>query len=552
MASGPTIVAKFIADTSALVSGVTTATGTAGGKLASFGKKAAIAVGGGLAVGKVVEFGKAAVTAATDDAESQAQLAQALKNTTGATDKQVEAAEDYIANLSKSTAIADDDLRPALATLARSYGSTEEAQAALTVATDVAAGTGKDLSTVTDAMGKAALGSTGGLAKLGVATKGAGGEALTADQIMQNMAATFEGQAAVAAESTAGQMRAAQVAMGEFSETVGTAVMPAVGQLAVILTTYLLPALQMLLDNKAALIGIGIVLAGLFTAWAAGAIAAGIATLGAAAPFVAIGAAIGVAAVLIVEHWDTIKGAAMAVFNWLQDNWPLLLAIITGPIGAAVLIVARNWDTIKAAATSVYEWVKGKWDAIAAAIGGVVGTISGYIATIVEQIKKPIAAATEVWRWVSDKFKAIAAAISGVIGGIRDSIGKIVSAIKAPMNLLIGAWNRVHFKIPAITIPKWEAFGKTIFGGATIGGQSFSLGHIEPLAAGGVITAPTLALIGEAGPEIVTPEALLRSIMREEAGPGASYTLNIYPRQVDPSDLAHAFRRLELIAGHRV
>src|SRR5262245_43989114 len=126
MATGPSIVAKFLADTSQLTSDVDKATSSAGSSISSFAKKAALAIGGAFAVREIVDFGKAAVEAAAADAESQAQLAAALQNVTGATKDQVAAAEDYIANLSKQAAIADDELRPALATLVRGFGDQEK------------------------------------------------------------------------------------------------------------------------------------------------------------------------------------------------------------------------------------------------------------------------------------------------------------------------------------------------------------------------------------------------------------------------------------------
>ena len=62
-----------------------------------------------------------------------------------------------------------------------------------------------------------------------------------------------------------------------------------------------------------------------------------------------------------------------------------------------------------------------------------------------------------------------------------------------------------------------------------------------------MLTSATLFVGGEAGTEIVAPEDMLRAIMREEGG--GSYTLNIYPRRADTSDIAYGFRRLELMAG---
>ena len=49
----------------------------------------------------------------------------------------------------------------------------------------------------------------------------------------------------------------------------------------------------------------------------------------------------------IQKAWDGVLAAFRKVWDWIKKNWPLLLAILTGPIGAAVLIIVRNWETIQ-------------------------------------------------------------------------------------------------------------------------------------------------------------------------------------------------------------
>jgi hypothetical protein len=566
MASGPTITAKFLADTSKLTGEVDKATSSAGSSLDGFAKKAAVALGGAFVVDKVVDFGKASVEAAAADEEAQAQLAAALKNTTGATDDQIASTEAYISKLSMSAAIADDDLRPAMATLARAFGNTEDAQSALSVATDVAAGTGKDLSAVTDAMAKAAMGNTGALKRLGVETKNADGTAKSLDQVMSDMAKTFEGQAAVAAGSTAGQMKKAQIAMGEAQETIGAALLPAIAKLATILTDVLLPAFTTvfgwLMDNKevviGAAIGIGVALLPMFISWAVAAGAAALATIAAAAPLIAIGAVVAGVAYLIVKNWDTIQkvtekvwdailGAVTFVWDWIKRNWPILLAVITGPFGAAVLVIVKNWDTIKGAAVAVFDWLSNTWDAvtgfITAPIAAARDTVAGYWQTVKD-------GATAVYDWIRDKFNAIAGAINGVVSGVRSAVESVANAIKAPINAVIRMWNGLEFKIPTFTLPTVDTHipGVGKIGGGSYGGQTFGFPNLPLLASGGVLTSPTLFVGGEAGTEIVAPEDMLRAIVREEGGRG-SYTLNIYPRRADASDIAYGFRRLELMAG---
>ena len=234
------------------------------------------------------------------------------------------------------------------------------------------------------------MGQTGALKKLGVETENTDGSAKSLDQIMSDMATTFEGQAAVAADSTAGQMRQAEIAMGELQETIGSALLPVITTLAGFLTDTLLPAVEgvfgWIADHQDVILALGIGLGTIgviilafagptFIAWAVAAGAAAAATLLAAAPFIAIGAVVAAVAYIIIHNWDTIRdttvavwdaiiGAVRAVWDWIKTNWPLLLAIITGPFGAAVYLVQRNWDTIKNAAQAVWDWLNTTWDSV--------------------------------------------------------------------------------------------------------------------------------------------------------------------------------------------
>jgi len=565
MASGPTIVARFLADTKGLTSEVDKA-GGAVTKVGDIAKGAAIALGGAFAVDQVVQFGKASVEAAAADAEAQAQLAAALRNTTGASQEQIDGAERYISTLSKQTAIADDELRPALANLARGFGDTQKAQEALSLATDISAGTGKDLAAVSEALMKAANGNVGGLSRLGIETKDVTGKTKSLDQIMADLSKTFGGQAALAAKTTAGQMRNAQVQMGELQEQIGAALLPTLGTLATFFTGTLIPAISAVVDfiqgHKdvivAALIGLAVVVGSVvipaFITWAAAAGAAAIATLAAAAPFIAIGAAIAAVAFLIIHNWDTIKavsiavwnvvlGAIRAVWDWISSNWPLLLTILLGPIGAAVAVIVKNWDTIRNAAMAAFNWVKTNWPLLLAIITGPIGLATLALIRNWDTIKD---AATALYNWVADKFRALASVISSVVGAVESAVSRVVSAIKAPINAVLRAWNGISLSIPRVEIPSWVPG----IGGNGFGGNTIDFPNVPLLASGAVLTSPTLFVGGEAGTEIVAPEDLLRRIVAEEA-PRADYTLNLYTLQADPTDVAMAFRRLELLAGVR-
>ncbi|HKY66047.1 MAG TPA: hypothetical protein VJM49_06740 [Acidimicrobiales bacterium] len=572
MASGPTIVAKFVADTSKMQSEVNSATSSAGSKIGDFAKKAAVAIGGAFAVQQVVAFGKASVDAAMADAEAQNKLATTIRNVTGATDAQIAANEEFISGLSKQTALADDDLRPAMDNLVRGFGDVESAQKALALATDVSAGTGKDLNTVTEAMMKAANGQTGALGRLGIATKNADGSAKSLDEIMASMSDTFAGQASESADTAAGRMRNAKIQFGEFQEEIGAALIPILTTLASIFIDTLLPAMKSVFgwigDNAdvfAALgIAIGVVGTAIFITLIPSLVAAipvmwGFVTaqLALAAPWIGLIAVIALvtAAIWVLwNNWDTILNALKAavdwvwqaiqtawdavvnatkaafdwvlgiiqgVFNWIKDNWPLLLAIITGPIGMAVLLVVRNWDTIKNAVSTAIDF-----------IAGVMGTVFNIITTPFRLAWDSI---RTVWDWIKGAAQNAYDFMVGVFRGLGDAI---TAPIRIAWNALASVWNSTVGQV-SVKIPDFVP---------GLGGKGFDVPDLPRLATGGVLTSPTLFLGGEAGTEIVAPEAMLRAIMREEGG-GDNYTLQIYPRTADASDIAYGFRRLELLAG---
>lgn len=127
-----------------------------------------------------------------------------------------------------------------------------------------------------------------------------------------------------------------------------------------------------------------------FTATAALAVA----TVIAYAPLIAIALAIGLviaAAVLLVQHWDTIRDAFMAAVNYIGDLieqhkvLAIVIAFLTGPIGLVVLAVVeliRHWDLVKSKAFEVFDFVHGKVDEVETAFWDVVHAVEAVIDAI--------------------------------------------------------------------------------------------------------------------------------------------------------------------------
>ncbi|WKU03758.1 phage tail tape measure protein [Micromonospora sp. HUAS LYJ1] len=150
--------------------------------------------------------------------------------------------------------------------------------------------------------------------------------------------------------------------------------------------------------------------------------------------------------------WTGIKDGAVAVFSWVSENWPLLLAIITGPIGLAVYWIAKHWSEIKAGATSAKNWIVGKFNALVDFVFGL-GVRMGR-------------------------------ATRGMFDGLK-------SAFRSAVNWMIGRWNN---------------FQLTLGGGSVLGvgipSVTLSTPNIPYLAKGGTALAPGLSVVGERGPEL--------------------------------------------------
>jgi len=204
---------------------------TAFGKLQSKWSQAS-ALAYGVAGSAAFEFGKAAVQAAMEDQKAQALLADQLRKTVGATSTAIAASEDFIEKLMLSSNVADDQLRPALAQLVRVTGDTTSAQKLLATAVDVSVGAGRDLQSVAIAIGKAAQGSTAGLAKLGIVLEDGAAKGGDLDAIMAALNDKFGGAAAAAVDTTAGRIENLNVRFGELKEQIGTALLPVVEELS--------------------------------------------------------------------------------------------------------------------------------------------------------------------------------------------------------------------------------------------------------------------------------------------------------------------------------
>jgi hypothetical protein len=128
----------------------------------------------------------------------------------------------------------------------------------------------------------------------------------------------------------------------------------------------------------------------------------------------------------------------------------------------------------------------------------------------------------DIW----DLLKVVKTGIGTIMGGVADVI---FGPFKTAFNAIAKLWNNTVGKL-SFKVPGWVP---------GIGGNGFDVPDIPMLAQGGIVTSPTLAMIGEGnGPEAVIPLSKLGSM---GFGGGAGITVNV--NGGDPNSIVRALQQ---------
>jgi hypothetical protein len=192
---------------------------TATSKLTKSVKRLAGAAGLAYGTSAIVAYGKASVKAFAQDEAAALRLNRAVENLgIGFANPAI---ADYIGNLEKSAAIADDVLRPAFQGLLTTTGSLTQSQKLLNDAITISRASGVDLATVTEDLGKGYVGITRGLSKYNTGLTRAELNTKSFNEILGIILGRSAGAAEDYLSTTSYQMEVLSVATGNASEILG-------------------------------------------------------------------------------------------------------------------------------------------------------------------------------------------------------------------------------------------------------------------------------------------------------------------------------------------
>lgn len=483
------------------MSDVDSKSGKLSGTLAKVGKAAALGLAAGAVAGAA---GLVKLTqGAMEDQAAQEALATTLKNTAGATDKQVAGVEKWISAQGKALGVTDDELRPALQRLAEATGDVGKAQELASLAMDVSAGTGKSLKTVSEALMKAQNGQVSGLSRLGIETKNAAGETLTFEQATKKMGETFGGQAATKAETLQGKMDRLKLILAETGETIGSKMIPVVTSMADWflakglpavtafggwLSQNLVPALESVGQKVSSIAGF---LNEHRTALLAAAVAVGalVAVTQIHAAVMAVQAAGGLAAMIrglpivttLTKVWTAVQWAANAALS-ANPIGLVIAALVALGVGLALAwqhsetfreIVTTALDKVRNAATAVGNFFtstlpaffRDAWASAKSHTTDGIDKIHGWVTGVPGKISAALSSLLETTRGLfGDAFEAGKTKVESVGGAIVSWVGGIPGKIRTALSGLLGDVRDLFDGAMGAGLTKVQNIGGTIVG----------------------------------------------------------------------------------------
>lgn len=221
--------------------------------------------------------------------------------------------------------------------------------------------------------------------------------------------------------------------------------------------------------------------------------------------------AAGVSFAVQIGQWialgvTSLISAAQVAAAWLISMAPII--IVTAAVIGLAYLIYRNWDSIKKwtvdafkavgrAIMSTFEWVKNLFVTYVNFYVNIYKKVWHGIKWVWTQAKNFASAALSfIVTRVSNFKNNVLGLVRKIPGAIRSAMSGVARMITAPFtNAFQGiknTWNR-YVGGKGFSVPSWIP---------GVGGRSFK---IPKLAEGGIVRQPTLALIGEAGPERVEP-----------------------------------------------
>ncbi|MED4392536.1 D-Ala-D-Ala carboxypeptidase family metallohydrolase [Priestia aryabhattai] len=182
---------------------------------------------------------------------------------------------------------------------------------------------------------------------------------------------------------------------------------------------------------------------------------------------------VGWAVYAVIKYWDQIKSGTITAFNavisFFKQWGPLLLAALGGPIGLAVYAVVKHWDTIKNATITAFNTVK---KFISDVMNGTKLLLSIIVNAMVTDLKNQwdefkngtISVFNTVKKFISDVFNATKTNVKNIVNAVVNDVknqwnslkSNTITVFNATKSFLTNLWSSLKSVVSNAASATWN------------------------------------------------------------------------------------------------
>ena len=193
--------------------------------------------------------------------------------------------------------------------------------------------------------------------------------------------------------------------------------------------------------------------------------------------------------------WDGIVAIFTPIGEWFAARWNDITTVLADVAKWFGDMFQKAWNALTNVFSSIGTWFGERWNDVTAALANVATWFGNIFKTAFEAVKNAFSTIgsffSGVWDTVQSIFVNAGQMVGSAVGGaFRSAVNAVLGTIENVVNGFIGMINGVIGMINKIP-------------GVSLGGIGYV--SLPRLARGGIVDSPTVAMIGEAGREVVMP-----------------------------------------------
>ena len=193
--------------------------------------------------------------------------------------------------------------------------------------------------------------------------------------------------------------------------------------------------------------------------------------------------------------WDGIVAIFSGLGTWFSERWSDVTNALSNVSPWFTDMFQRAWNGLTGIFSGLGSWFGGKWADVTNALSNVASWFGDIFTRAYNAVTNAFSSIgsffSGVWATVQSIFVNAGQAVGSAVGGaFRSAVNAVLGTIENVVNGFIGMINGVIGLINKIP-------------GVHLGGIGYV--NLPRLARGGIVDSPTVAMIGEAGKEVVMP-----------------------------------------------